>query len=135
VRLAGKDVGTVEHVVFSSFAGHRPPVQVDMLVEESVKGRIREDSLATIATIGLLGDKYVEISMGTPGGEVLPPGGEVPSQSPLDLNGVVTRGTEAVDNIATLAANVNEVVESFGERMGGEGLAESVTAVSEIARE
>ena len=30
---------------------------------------------------------------------------------------------------------MNEVVESFGKKMGGEGLAESVTAVSEIARE
>jgi phospholipid/cholesterol/gamma-HCH transport system substrate-binding protein len=135
IRLAGKDVGTVEHVRFSALEAERLPVQVDLLVEQSVQHRIREDSLATIATIGLLGDKYVEISMGTRAAEVLPAAGEVSSQSPLDLNGVVTRGTAAVDNIATLAANVNEVVESFGEKMGGDGLAESVTAVSEIVRE
>jgi phospholipid/cholesterol/gamma-HCH transport system substrate-binding protein len=135
IRLAGKDVGTVEDVLFSELGGERPPVQVDLLVDQAVQRRIREDSLATIATIGLLGDKYVEISMGTPAAQVLLAAGQVPSQSPLDLNGVVTRGTEAVDNIATLAANVNEVVESFGEKMGGEGLAESVTAVSEIVRE
>jgi phospholipid/cholesterol/gamma-HCH transport system substrate-binding protein len=135
IRLAGKDVGTVKNVLFSELDAERPPVQVDLLIEESVQHRIREDSLATIATIGLLGDKYVEISMGTREGAILKEAGEVPSQSPLDLNGVVTRGTVAVDNIATLAGNVNEVVESFGEKMGGEGLAESVTAMSEIARE
>ena len=135
IRLAGKDVGTVEKVLFSELGTERPPVRVDLLVEEAEQHRIRADSLATIATIGLLGDKYVEISMGTMEAEMLRGAGEVPSQSPLDLNGVVTRGTVAVDNIAKLAANVNEVVESFGEKMGGEGLAESVAAVSEIARE
>jgi phospholipid/cholesterol/gamma-HCH transport system substrate-binding protein len=75
IRLAGKDVGTVENVLFSDLGEGRPPVQVDLLVEEAVQHRIREDSLATIATIGLLGDKYVEISMGTPAAQVLPPPG------------------------------------------------------------
>ncbi|MEN8181016.1 MAG: MlaD family protein [Myxococcota bacterium] len=135
VRLAGKDVGVVESVSFSEVVGEGPPVQVGLLVEQSVQHRIRADSLATIGTIGLLGDKYVELSMGTREGSVLSEAAEVASQSPLDLNEVVTRGTSAVDNIAALAENVNEVVEAFGQSMGGEGLAASVSAVSEIARE
>lgn len=135
VRLVGKDVGIVTDVRFSELAERRAPVQVDLRIEESVQHRIRADSLATIATIGLLGDKYVEISMGSRAAPVLGPGAELRTESPLDLNAVVTRGTSAVDNIAKLAANVNEVMEAFGERMGGRGLADSVTAVSEIARE
>jgi phospholipid/cholesterol/gamma-HCH transport system substrate-binding protein len=135
VRLAGKDVGVVESVSFAALGEGRPPVRVGLLIETAVRSRIRADSRATIGTIGLLGDKYVELSMGTPAAPVVAENAELASISPLDLNDVVSRGTTAIDNIATLAANVNGVVESFGRRMGGEGLAESVTALAEIARE
>ena len=37
IRLAGKDVGTVENVLFSELDAERPPVQVDLLVEQSVQ--------------------------------------------------------------------------------------------------
>lgn len=135
VRLAGKDVGVVESVTFAALGEERPPVRVGLLVETAVRHRIRADSRATIGTIGLLGDKYVEISMGTRAAEVLSENAELASLSPLDLNDVVSRGTGAIDEVTTLAANVNEVVESFGKSMGGEGLARSITALSEIARE
>ena len=74
VRLAGKDVGTVEFVTFAPLEGELPPVRVVMQVDASVQNRIRSDSVASIGTIGLLGDKYVGISMGTIRGRVLWPG-------------------------------------------------------------
>jgi phospholipid/cholesterol/gamma-HCH transport system substrate-binding protein len=86
VRLAGKDVGTVESVSFAPLEGNLPPVRAVLQIEASVQGRIRSDSLASIGTIGLLGDKYVEISMGTVSGRVLRGGDEIRSISPVDLN-------------------------------------------------
>lgn len=135
VRLAGKDVGTVEFVTFAPLGAEVAPVRVVLQVERRVQSRIRSDSVASIGTIGLLGDKYVEISMGTRRGEVLGSGDVVDSVSPVDLNVAVERGTEAIDNIASLTANVNDVVEDFGEAMGGRKVAESMQALSEIVRE
>jgi len=135
VRLVGKDVGTVEFVTFAPLEGERPPVRVVLRVDASVQDRIRSDSATSIGTIGLLGDKYVEISMGTISGSVLQEGDEVASISPVDLNVAVVRGTQAIDNIATLTENVNRVVEEFGESMGGRKMAESFTAMSEMVQE
>lgn len=135
VRLVGKDVGTVEFVTFAPLEGERPPVRVVLRVDASVQDRIRSDSVTSIGTIGLLGDKYVEISMGTISGSVLQEGDEVASISPVDLNVAVVRGTQAIDNIATLTENVNRVVEEFGESMGGRKMAESFTAMSEMVQE
>lgn len=135
VRLAGKDVGTVESVSFGSFAGERGPVRVVVQVDQRVQSRIRSDSVASIGTIGLLGDKYVSISMGTREGTVLREGAELASANPVDFGMAVERGTEAIDNIATLTENVNEVVEDFGESVGGRKVAESMVALSEIVRE
>jgi phospholipid/cholesterol/gamma-HCH transport system substrate-binding protein len=135
VRLVGKDVGLVEFVTFAPLEGDLPPVRVVMQIDDAVRDRVRSDSVASIGTIGLLGDKYVELAMGTPEGRVLEEGEQLPSVSPLDLNEVVVRGTEAIDHVATLATNVNRVVEEFGRRMGGAHVAEAMEAVTEIARE
>ncbi|MBW2393173.1 MAG: MCE family protein [Deltaproteobacteria bacterium] len=135
VRLAGRDIGSVEFVSFAPLAGDLPPVRVIMQVDEAVQNRVRSDSVARIATIGLLGDKYVEISMGTPVGRVLGDGEELASVSPLDLGMAVTRGTEAIDNIATLAENVNRVVEEFGASMGGKKVADATSSLTAIVAE
>ena len=135
VRLAGRDIGAVQTVSFAPLAGDLPPVRVILQVDEAVRDRVRSDSVARIATIGLLGDKYVEISMGTPIGRVLQDNEELASVSPLDLGMAVTRGTEAIDNIATLAENVNRVVDEFGAAMGGKKVAEATGSLTAIVSE
>ncbi len=135
VRLAGRDIGSVEFVNFAPLGGDLPPVRVVMQVDESVQDRVRSDSVARIATIGLLGDKYVEVSMGTAFGRVLEDGDELASVSPLDLGMAVARGSEAIDNIATLAENVNRVVEEFGTAMGGQKVAEATGSLTAIVSE
>jgi phospholipid/cholesterol/gamma-HCH transport system substrate-binding protein len=133
VRLAGKDVGQVEHVTFGSLDDQRPPVRVVLQVERGVRDRVRSDSVASIGTIGLLGDKYVAVSMGTSAGRVLEDGDEIASVSPIDLSMAVVRGTEAIDNVANLAENLNRVVESFHEAMGGQRLADATTSAAKAA--
>lgn len=128
VRLAGRDVGQVEFVTFSTLGDDRPPVRVVMQLDQSVQDRVRSDSVASIGTIGLLGDKYVSISMGTATGRVLEDEQELASVSPIDLSMAVVRGTEAIDNVATLAENLNLVVGSFHEAMGGERLADAAAS-------
>lgn len=135
VRLAGKDVGTVEFVTFAPLQSELPAVRVVLRINENVQARIRTDSVASIGTIGLLGDKYVAVQMGTPQGTILRAGDELPSVSPVDLETAVERGTQAIDNIARLTENVNRVVEEFGEAMGGRRVAEATAAVTEIVRE
>ncbi len=135
VRLAGRDVGRVEFVSFAPITGDLPSVRVVMQIDEAVKDRIRSDSVARIATIGLLGDKYVEISMGTAFGRVLQDNEEIASVSPLDLSQAVARGSEAIDNIAALAENANRVVSEFREAMGGRKIAEATGSLTAIISE
>lgn len=135
IRLAGKDVGTVEAVTFAALSDDLPPVRVVLQVDADVQDRIRNDSVASIGTIGLLGDRYVELSMGSPAGRVLQAGEEIASVSPLDLGVAVVRGTQAIDNIATLAENVNRVVEEFGVSMGGQKIADATASLTEIVDE
>jgi phospholipid/cholesterol/gamma-HCH transport system substrate-binding protein len=133
VRLAGKDVGQVEGVRFGGLDDQRPPVRVVLEIARDVQDRVRSDSVANIGTIGLLGDKYIALSMGTSAGRVLEEDEELASVSPLDLSMAVVRGTEAIDNVATLAENLNRVVGSFHEAMGGQRLADASSSAAKAA--
>jgi phospholipid/cholesterol/gamma-HCH transport system substrate-binding protein len=128
VWLAGRPVGRVESVSFGARPQGRPALRVVMQVDREVRERIRSDSVATIGTIGLLGDRYVEVSIGTGAGHPLEDGDEIATITPLDIGSVLAKGTQALDSIATLAANLNEVVEGFGKEGGGESLASSLLA-------
>jgi phospholipid/cholesterol/gamma-HCH transport system substrate-binding protein len=132
VWLAGRPVGRVESVSFASRPDGRAALQVMMQVDREVRERIRGDSVASIGTIGLLGDRYVEISIGTSGASALEDGAELATITPLDLGSVVAKGTQALDSISKLAANLNEVVEGFAQQDGGQSLASSLTAFRSI---
>jgi phospholipid/cholesterol/gamma-HCH transport system substrate-binding protein len=132
VWLAGRPVGRVESVSFGLRPEGQAALRVVVQVDREVQERIRSDSVATIGTIGLLGDRYVEISIGTQQGRPLADGAELATFTPVDLSAVIAKGTQALDSIAALADNLNHVVERFGEEGGGKALASSVGAFSKI---
>ena len=80
VWLAGVEVGEVSVVRFSDPDDIKAvgAIEVELIVEEAVARQIRNDSVASLRTIGLLGDKYVEIQPGTPDAPVLRPGSTIP---------------------------------------------------------
>ena len=135
VWLAGKRVGRVESVEFGSREGGRTAVRVEMRIDADVQERIRSDSMATIGTIGLLGDRYVEVSVGSAQGQVLLDGDALQTLDPVDLNVVANRGAEALDNIADLTAGLAKVVTEFTEAQGGRALADSMNAFGDVALE
>jgi phospholipid/cholesterol/gamma-HCH transport system substrate-binding protein len=135
VWLAGRHVGRVESVDFATRADARQALEVVLQIDRDVQERIRADSVASIGTIGLLGDRYVEISLGTSQAAALGDGGELQTLEPVDINEVIDRGAVAIENFGSLAANLNDIVEDFGGAAGGSELAESVGALTDIVVE
>jgi phospholipid/cholesterol/gamma-HCH transport system substrate-binding protein len=135
VWLAGTRVGRVESVKLDTREDGQPAVKVVLQIDEDVQERIRADSTASIGTIGLLGDRYVEISLGSPGEPILEDGAEIAAASPGNLARAIDTGTAALDNIAKLAGNLNEVVEGFQKKSGGDDLASTMAAASDIVKQ
>lgn len=135
VWLAGTRVGRVESVNFDTRPDGRPAVKVVLQVDLDVQDRIRGDSMASIGTIGLLGDRYVEIALGSQGEQRLEDGAQIRVANPANLARVIDTGTQALDNIATLAKNLNTVVVGFQGDKGSKGLVSSVESVSDILGE
>ena len=135
VWLAGTRVGRVESVKLDTRDDGQAAVKVVLQIDEDVQQRIRADSTASIGTIGLLGDRYVEISLGSPGEPILEDGAEVKTASPGNLARAIDTGTVALDNIAKLAGNLNEVVEGFQKTSGAESLAGTVASLGDMVKQ
>ncbi len=135
VWLAGKRVGGVESVQFDSDPLSGAAVKVVMQIQQSASERIRADSVASIGTIGLLGDVYVEISLGTTEARMLEDGDQLASLSPVDLNRLIAKVGSGIDDIGRLTTTLNSVISEFEREQGASKLADSVVAFSEVVEE
>ncbi|MBJ19301.1 MAG: MCE family protein [bacterium] len=131
VWLGGKQIGQVERIAFVSMNAERP-VRVVMGLNDDVQDRIRGDSLATIGTIGLLGDSYVEVSFGTEGAPVLLDGAEIKTDDPVNMGELLSEGRDALAGINALSGSLNEVVQTFAEKEGAKRAVDAIEAVSDI---
>ncbi len=112
VRLAGVAVGTVTQIAFSGDPAN-PRLRVEMAVDQHFQDRIRADSVASIGTIGLVGDKILEITVGSAGARVLESGEEVRSLDARDYTHFVDKGALLLEQVTKTAETLNRVLVGF----------------------
>jgi phospholipid/cholesterol/gamma-HCH transport system substrate-binding protein len=122
VSLAGLTVGRVNTIIFPEDPREKT-IKVELKIKKGVQKRIRKDSIASIQTMGLLGDKYVEISLGSPENKVLQDGDYIESAHPFDLFAYATKLEEAIDVINTILVDVREI---SSQVRGGKGLLHAI---------
>ena len=128
VRLAGVQIGRVSSVHLPSQPGGK--VRVDLTIAKRYGDRIRKDSVARIETQGLLGDKIVEITVGTAQAPVVGAGERLASRDPTDLFQVISGGADTVKNVSALAETLHQTLEGFNKTK----ILEDVAAVAGSSR-
>jgi outer membrane protein OmpA-like peptidoglycan-associated protein len=108
VRVGGLREGTIQRIELPSRPDEK--VTVVMKMQDSTRNIIRKDSVASIKTEGLLGDKYVEISFGSKEAPQVQGGDAIRSVSPVDVAEVAS--SVAAQSKAVLTA-VQEDVEAL----------------------
>jgi phospholipid/cholesterol/gamma-HCH transport system substrate-binding protein len=84
VEIAGVEVGRVDSIGLADYQA-----RVVLRMDSAVK--LQEDSIASIKTKGLIGEKYIRIS---PGGsdKVIPPGGRIREvEAPVDFEELLSK--------------------------------------------
>lgn len=121
VRLAGIPVGNVSRIRISPYAEAARAVEIDMRVSRHYQDEIREDSVATLETAGLLGEAYVDISRGAPGKNVLHDGGEVQGHEEPDITAIVHNSNDVVSNLRVLSSTLNNITTQIQSGQGSVG--------------
>lgn len=112
VRVAGLDAGEVADIQIPSSPARA--FRIRMEVREDVRQLIREDSIATTQTEGLVGGIFVNIGAGSETSPLLPEGGTVPSREPFLISDLVRQASDTVrlitDTVDALRGDAEKAV-------------------------
>ncbi len=112
VRFAGIDVGTVESVEIINDS----LVNVEMLIEEKTKSYIKKNSIATVGTDGLMGNKLVNInSAGIPALSVQE-NDVLKSLMPVEMDEMVRTLNVTNENIKVISSNLRTITDKINSK-------------------
>ena len=105
VRLSGVDVGEVKNI--RVIYGEDTVVEVDLWLEDGTK--VRKDSHAYVTTLGLMGEKYIEIKAGTPAADYAVEGDLIAGDDPVRLEELIQIGTKVANDVGQMAKDISKV--------------------------
>ena len=115
VRLSGVDVGEVRDIRI--LYGDQTTVELILWFREGVK--LRLDSKAYVTTLGLMGEKYIEIKTGTALAEYAKEGDLIPGQDPVRLEELIETATKVATDIGQMAKDISKVANHFDAALTG----------------
>ena len=127
VRLNGVTVGNVLEVRLSPDPANRT-VRVVYDVDRRAAPRIRKGTRASIKTIGLLGDKYVELEGGTAEEPEVEIGGSIPAAPGAGIEKLLEGGGDLVADLAGIARSLKNILARTEQ---GKGFLGALTSDSE----
>lgn len=118
VQLNGVVVGRVEDIELSGDV-EQTLLRVRVEIESKYRDRLRADSVARIKSLGLLGDKFVQVVSGSSNQPVIEPGGEIPADQPTDVDSLIRSGEDVADYVVSTARSLTAIL---GRLERGEGM-------------
>jgi phospholipid/cholesterol/gamma-HCH transport system substrate-binding protein len=126
VRVGGVHSGTVSNIVLPHKPGEKVTVVMDL--GTSTHEIIKQDSVATIETEGLLGNQYLAISFGSAGKGDVRSGDILRSEPPLEMSdllqktsGLLDSSQQAIQNATRATANLDSISAKINAGQGTVG--------------
>jgi phospholipid/cholesterol/gamma-HCH transport system substrate-binding protein len=114
VRVGGVHVGTVHDILLPHQPGDKVTIVMDL--GQSTHQIIKQDSVATIETEGLLGNQYLAISFGSAKAAGVADGDTIASRPPLEMSdlldkmsGILDSSQQAIQNATQATANLDSI--------------------------
>jgi len=96
VRVGGVHSGTVHSIELPHKTGDKVTVTMDL--SKSTHEIIKQDSMATIETEGMLGNQFMAISFGSAGSPNVRDGDMLASQQPLEMADLLRKASDILDS-------------------------------------
>lgn len=113
VTVEGMVVGEVDDIQMPSNPTQK--FRLKMKVDDRLHGLIREDSLVTVETEGLVGDKFLVIHDGTEQAAPAPAGSTLQSQEPLEMSKLLNQAQGIMQQAGT---TINDVQRTMNDVRG-----------------
>jgi len=129
VRYSGVQVGEVQDIkVYFDEKENKPLVKLNIWVSQNTW--INENAKASINTLGLLGEKYLEISPGTRETRLLQKGDALRGNDPVSTEELARSTKELIEKIGALTESVNKIAGDDALRISLKNTFSNVEALS-----
>jgi phospholipid/cholesterol/gamma-HCH transport system substrate-binding protein len=131
VLLAGINVGYVKEIKF----GPDNRVRVVMSITQAQRERIRRDSVVSIRTRGLVGDRYLEITTGSQKEPIIAHQGSIRASEPIDVAALLEETRPVLRHLEGLIKNMSVFSDQLTESSGSLGnFFKNINAISSNIR-
>ncbi len=104
VRVSGLDAGEIKQIEIPRSPSAK--FRLRMEIQAKLHGMIRKDSLASIETEGIVGDKFISIKKGTDQAEEVGAGFTLPSKEPFEIAELMEKGSGLLDDVHGSVADI-----------------------------
>lgn len=112
VRLRGVQVGEVKDVQIL-YSGDETTILLTLVLKE--KAKVREGTKAYVSMLGLMGEKYVEISDGPKGAAFLKPGSIIIGVDPSSMDELIDIGKKVVAEVELTMVDIRKLTNHLDE--------------------
>ena len=120
ITLSGMKVGVVGPMKLSTHENDRG-VTIELKIDKDYADYITTSSIAQIKTMGMLGDKYVDISLGKTGESSLQPGDFIKSKISVNIDKAVSDAAVSLSELKDVLKNLNVISKKAIEGKGTVG--------------
>ena len=114
VRLSGVEIGNVSSVTITTDNN----VKIELKIDKEYFQFLKEDSEATIEVEGIMGDKFIAISAGTPHSKSIEENGNINTIEPFNIGTIVKQAQASIDNVEALTEELRMIFEDVRSGKG-----------------
>ena len=122
VRFTGINVGTVDDIIILNDTS----VQVVMITDEDTHRFIKKDAKAIIGSEGLMGNKTINITHGSPNQTKVEEDGFILTEQPVGTDEILNKLKTTADNLASITGNVSNGKGTIGKLFMDTNMANSL---------
>ncbi len=117
VRVGGLDAGQLTDIQIPSTPSH--DFRLKMQVDDRLRGLIRDDSLVTIETQGIVGDEFILIHTGSDRAPEAQKGATLHSKEPFQIAKLLEQATGIMQQVSGTVTQVNGTLVDVQHRLDG----------------
>ncbi len=120
VTLSGLKVGVVGEITFTEYQ-NQSGIRVELKIAREFADKITASSVARIKTMGILGDKYVDISLGNPQEAPLAEGAYLTVAPQINMDQLLASSQDIVQHLQQTTKNLATITASISRGSGALG--------------
>jgi phospholipid/cholesterol/gamma-HCH transport system substrate-binding protein len=119
VQLGGVRIGMVDGIHFSKDLAEKD-ILIELSLNKKYEDRVRADSIATINTQGLLGDKFIFVSVGSENQPMLVDESYIRSEETTPIFALAEKAGKIMDDIGAVTKSIRQMLASVEGKKEGD---------------